>query len=145
MSSSFFLKATLITIAVIGLSVALIIIMPGSAKQNAPLVGVILFSLLVVGVIVYLVIMPSLYRKKLEQKKGKSLRSFVMTDPRFREAMSSRTESRQGEQESIGKEETKPQPENTETASVPEKSEEETRQQEKKSTEDPPGEDDLFA
>ncbi len=144
MSSSFFLKATLVTIAVIGLSVALIVIMPGSAKQDAPIVGVILFSLLIAGVIVYLLIMPRLYRKKLEEKKGKNLRSFVMTDPRFREAMGSPAENRQGEEETVKKEETKPQPEKPETESVREKGEEETRQKEKNSTEEPPGEDDLF-
>ncbi len=142
MSSSIFLKAALVSFLVIGVGVILMFLLPGDASENAPLVGIILMALFLVGLIIYMVFMPGMYQKSLDKKGDKSLRKFIMADPRFRDAMAPRTEKWQGEDQPVEKKNASPKTEESEAASgEPEQSKEEKQ----KSPDEPPDDDDLFA
>ncbi|MFO8057266.1 MAG: hypothetical protein R6V10_08235 [bacterium] len=143
MSNSFFLKVAAVTVLVIGFCAVLMALLPGDPRDKAPLVGGLMLGLLLIGIVVYLVFMPRLYKKKLEDKGNKSLRRYLMTDPRFQDALKSSTEKWQGEdtasqnvpREKEHKQEEQPQS----TGETPDQKEEK-----KKSSREPPDEDDLF-
>jgi len=72
-------------LAAIVVGALLVVVLPGDRSENAWLIGLLTLALLVAGAIIYLILLPGLYKKKIEQKGSKDLRRFVMSDPRFRE------------------------------------------------------------
>ena len=88
-------RVVIITIIVVVVSALLVVFLPGDRVENTLRVGFVILALLAAGAVTYLILLPGMYKKKLDEKGAKDLRRFVMSDPRFKGATAGKGVTRQ--------------------------------------------------